>query len=62
MNKIKEITQKNACIWPALGSVLLFLAITAVTGNFNLSVISSCAKLCVFAPVSYTHLTLPTKA
>jgi ribose transport system permease protein len=49
MNKIKEITQKNACIWPALGSVLLFLAITAVTGNFNLSVISSCAKLCVFA-------------
>ena len=49
MNKIKEITAKNACVWPILGSVLLFIAITAVTGNFNLGVITSCAKLCVFA-------------
>lgn len=49
MNKIKEITQKNACVWPIAGCVVLFIMITAVTGNFNLSVISSGAKLCVFA-------------
>ena len=49
MNKIKEITQKNACVWPIIGSILLFAAITVVTGSFNVNVISSCAKLCVFA-------------
>ncbi len=49
MNKIKEITQKNAFIWPVFGSILLFIMITAVTGSVNLNVISSCAKLCVFA-------------
>ena len=45
MNKIKEITQKNACIWPIIGCIVLFGMITAVTGNFNLSVIISAAKL-----------------
>ena len=49
MNKIKEITQKNACIWPIAGCVVLLIMITAVTGSFNLSVIASGAKLCVFA-------------
>lgn len=49
MNKIKEITQKNACIWPIIGCIVLFGMITAVTGNFNLSVIISAAKLCTFA-------------
>ncbi len=49
MNKIKTFTQKNACIWPIVGCVVLFIMITAVTGKMNLSVISSCAKLCVFA-------------
>lgn len=49
MNKIKKITEKNACIWPIVGCLVLFIMITAVTGNFNLSVISSGAKLCVFA-------------
>ena len=49
MNKIKEITQKNACIWTIAGCVVLLIMITAVTGSFNLSVIASGAKLCVFA-------------
>ena len=49
MNKIKEITQKNACIWPIAGCVVLLIMITAVTGSFNVSVIASGAKLCVFA-------------
>ncbi len=49
MNKIKEITQKNAFIWPVLGSILLFILITIVTGSFNLNVLASAAKLCVFA-------------
>lgn len=49
MNKMKEITQKNACVWPIFGSVLLFVMITAVTGNFDLHVLTSGAKLCVFA-------------
>lgn len=49
MNKIKEITQKNACIWPIAGCVVLLIMITAVTGSFNISVIASGAKLCVFA-------------
>ena len=49
MNKIKKITQKNAFIWPVLGCIVLHIAITVVTGSFSLAVISSCAKLCVFA-------------
>lgn len=49
MSKIKEITQKNACVWPIIGCIVLYAMITSVTGNFNLSVISSGAKLCVFA-------------
>ncbi|MDO4553822.1 MAG: ABC transporter permease [Lachnospiraceae bacterium] len=49
MSKIKEITQKNAFIWPVLGCIILYIAITAVTGSFSIAVLSSCAKLCVFA-------------
>lgn len=49
MNKIKEILTKNACIWPIAGCVVLLIMITAVTGSFNISVIASGAKLCVFA-------------
>lgn len=49
MNKVKEFTQKNAFVWPVLGSILLYFMITVVTGRFNLAVLVSCGKLCTFA-------------
>lgn len=49
MHNKKESIQKNAVIWPALGCIILYIAITVVTGQFNFTVLSSCAKLCVFA-------------
>lgn len=49
MNKVKSVFQKHAFIWPVIGSVLLMIGITIVTGRFNMAVLASCAKLCVFA-------------
>lgn len=49
MSKVKQFFSKNPFIWPVLGSVLLYLAITVVTGRFSLSVLVSASKLCTFA-------------
>ena len=49
MIKIKTYFAKNAFVWPVIGSVLLYLAITAVTGRFSASVLVSALKLCTFA-------------
>lgn len=49
MSKVKEYISKNAFIWPVAGSVLLYIAITIVTGKFNLAVLVSASKLCTFA-------------
>lgn len=49
MNKVKRLLQSNTFIWPVIGSVLLMIGITIVTGRFNVMVLVSCAKLSVFA-------------
>lgn len=46
---IRKIMSKHAFIWPLLGSVLLWIAISAVSGKFSASQIFSSAKLCTFA-------------
>ncbi|MCD8019820.1 MAG: ABC transporter permease [Clostridiales bacterium] len=49
MSKVKDIVQKNAFIWPVAGSLILYAATIVVMGRFNVAILSSCAKLCVFA-------------
>ncbi|MFA9378951.1 MAG: ABC transporter permease [Lachnotalea sp.] len=48
MIQAKKFVQKNAFVWPVIGTAILLLAITVVTGRFNVNVLLSCAKLCVF--------------
>ena len=46
---MKKIMTKYAFIWPLLGSVLLWIAISIVSGKFSVGQIFSSAKLCSFA-------------
>ena len=46
---MKKLMTKHAFIWPLLGSVLLWIAISAVSGRFNVAQIFSSARLCTFA-------------
>ena len=46
---MKKLMTKHAFIWPLLGSVLLWIAISAVSGRFNVGQIFSSARLCTFA-------------
>ena len=46
---MKKIMTKYAFIWPLLGSVFLWIAISIVSGKFNVGQIFSSAKLCSFA-------------
>ena len=46
---MKKIIQKHAFIWPLLGSVILWIAISAVSGRFSMAMLFSSAKLCSFA-------------
>lgn len=46
---MKKFVSKNAFVWPLLGSLVLWLAIFAVTGKFSVDQLFSSAKLCSFA-------------
>lgn len=46
---MKKFVSKNAFVWPLLGSLVLWLAIFAVTGKFSIDQLFSSAKLCTFA-------------
>ena len=46
---MKKIMTKYVFIWPLLGSVLLWIAISIVSGKFSVGQIFSSAKLCSFA-------------
>ena len=46
---MKKIMTKYAFIWPLLGSIFLWIAISIVSGKFNVGQIFSSAKLCSFA-------------
>lgn len=46
---MKKFVSKNAFIWPLLGSLILWIAIFAVTGKFTVNQLFSSAKLCSFA-------------
>lgn len=46
---MKKIMTKYAFIWPLLGSVFLWIAISIVSGKFSVGQIFSSAKLCSFA-------------
>lgn len=46
---MKKIMTKYAFIWPLLGSIFLWIAISIVSGKFSVGQIFSSAKLCSFA-------------
>ena len=46
---MKKMMTKCPFIWPLLGSVLLWIAISAVSGKFSVEQVFSSAKLCSFA-------------
>lgn len=46
---MKKFVSKNAFVWPLLGSLVLWLAIFAVTGKFSVDQLFSSTKLCSFA-------------
>lgn len=46
---MKKIMTKYAFIWPLFGSIILWIAISAVSGKFNVGLVFSSAKLCSFA-------------
>lgn len=46
---MKKFVSKNAYVWPLLGSLILWVAIFAVTGKFTVGQLFSSAKLCSFA-------------
>lgn len=46
---MKKIMTKYAFIWPLLGSAVLWIAIVAVSGKFNMNQLFSAAKLCSFS-------------
>lgn len=46
---IKTFVQKHSFVWPVLGSLIIWVLIGIVSGNFGLEVLFSCAKLATFA-------------
>lgn len=46
---MKKISEKYAFIWPLLGTIVLWFAISFVSGKFTVAQIFSSAKLCSFA-------------
>ena len=46
---MKKISDKYAFIWPLAGCLVLWIAITMVSGKFSMDMLFSAAKLCSFA-------------
>lgn len=48
MSKVKRIVLTSPVMWPAVGSIVLFVMICMISGGVRLNVLSAAAKLCVF--------------
>lgn len=49
MKKRINVVANSAFFWPVLGCIVLSVGIFAISGKFNMNIVMSCAKLCVFA-------------
>ena len=60
-DQLIDITKK-ATIWAKLNKNDIVLDLFSGSGSFGIECLSRGSKKVVFVAVSYTHLTLPTKA